>query len=88
MKRILHKQIGNTWFWKRNTNKPAMIVDGFATLPTFSVTVPLSGVIEIAFLTNNEKTVVLHVPSSTRFFVTFIDRNDEYSTPAFAVSLS
>jgi hypothetical protein len=88
LKRIITKQVGNTWLWKRNANKPAMIVDGFATLSTFSITVPLSGTIEIAFLADKGKVVTLQVPSSTHFFVTCINRNDSPSIPAFAVSLS
>ena len=87
LQRILCKQPGSGWFRKRNTDQSTMIIEGYATFSTVSAAVSLSGVIEIA-VSDLEQSVILQMPSFTRFLVTCIEQNDKDSIPAFAVSLS
>lgn len=88
LKRIIDKKAGNRWWQFKKPFKSIVLVDGFATMPTLSVTVPLSGTIEIASLAAKRKIVLLRVPASTCFFVTCVERNNNRYTPALAVSLS
>lgn len=87
LKRLIHKQAGSGWFWKRNTNSSRRNVDGYATLSTFTAPISLGGVIEIA-ISGKENFIILQVPSFTRFLMTCIEQNENDSIPAFAVSLS
>lgn len=87
VKRLINKQARNIWWRFQKRCKPSVTVDGFATFASLSVTVPLSGIIEIAFLAATGKIVVLQVPSSTQFFVTCVERNNCFTTD-LAVSLS
>ncbi|HEU4902699.1 MAG TPA: hypothetical protein VFT06_07895 [Flavisolibacter sp.] len=88
LKRIIDKKAGNGWWHFKKPFQSIMVADGFATMPTFSVTVPLSGTIEIASLAAKGKVVLLQVHTSTRFFVTCVERKNHHCIPALAVSLS
>ena len=88
LKQIITRQAGKSWFWKKHAKKQAGIFDGYASLSTYSGTIPLRGIIEIAFLAGKKHTVILQVPSSTLFFITCFGNNDSDVTPAFAISLS
>ena len=90
LQKVLDRKNGIRWFWRRNNEiRPTVMVDGYETVTTSSVTIPLQGIVEICFSCYGEKALgVIHVPVKTHFFITCISRNNGNYFPAMEASLS
>ena len=90
LQRVLDKKNGVRWFWKRsNEARSTVMVDGYETIKSSSVTLPLQGIVEICFSCVDEKAIgVIHIPVRTHFLITCISRNNGNYFPAMEASLS
>lgn len=88
LRRTVERQLGPWLFWKRLGKKPSIIVKGYTTVSTCSVTIPLTGLIEITFLDSFDQVAVIHIPTTTHFFVTCISKPSGDFFPGIESSLS
>jgi len=65
------------------------MADGYETITSSSITIPLHGIVEICFSCYDQKAIgVIHTPVRTHFLVTCISRNNGNYFPAMEASLS
>lgn len=88
LRKVVEGQLGPWLFWKRMAKKPVLRLQGYTTVSTCSVTVPLTGLVEITFLDSDDHVAVLHIPTTTQFFVTCISKPSGDFFPGLESSLS
>ena len=88
LRRTVEHQLGPWLFWKRMAKKQAILLKGYTTVSTCSVTVPLTGLVEITFLDSCDQVAVIHIPTATQFFVTCISKPSGDFFPGIESSLS
>lgn len=88
LKRILHKQRWRLWFRHWRNKRKANVPDGYDTLSTYSLEIPLQGVVELGLQNSDGRAVSARLPAATRFFVTTQRQQHGQYTPVFFLSLS